>query len=920
MPAQRLAGSRFPFRFLPHQRAAIKAYDSSSDPTRCYLILPPGAGKTLVGAEIARRAGRRTVVLVPNTAVQGQWVQQWHLLGTDIVTVAEDLSATADITVLTYQDIATCAGDVPFDSDRTDPGDAPAQSPRLRPDAADFLRRLAAGPPFTLVLDEAHHLAATCGDVLDEVMTAIETQDQGQSNPIVIALSATPRDRLTSDQRELTEHFFGPLLFTASTPALVRDQSLAPFRELVRFATPTEAERDYLRHSSRQWRDLIAGLVDPDFADVSFIDFLNNNWVHRTAQPGNGFADSAELINPAAPASWQSIERTHPEIARALLRLHFDSHLIDLPDGAQLTEKHRQPPAAEDWLALISDYGRRALVTSESAQDNLAWEQVCTVLRSVGWTLTSSGFDPEQTLVDVVLRRSAAKADAAVNILQHEWELRGRAMRAAILTDSEYSAATDSPQLSDVLSHTAGTAYDALLQTDRTLPDMRPVLVTGTTVAGSVETMNHLVEFIANGNPKLADGLRSAPVPETDGLVALSGPGWHPRVWLPIVTGWFLAGGTHVLVGTRDLLGEGWDAASLNVLVDLTTTTTATAVVQIRGRALRKDPADSRKSAHIWSVVVVSDDHPSGDLDYRRFVAKHRGFRAADSAGRVLAGAPHVDPECGPFSPPSPKMRTAVNIRMMEAATRQAELPLLWGLDRPYADTDAPVAQVRGLEGEALDLGVPQASLRPWARTRGLVPVAGASVGALLPILAAAPPAQALVWASVGGVTGWGADAGSRMVARRRAEARMSAGDTLLAIGKAVAQGMDLDPDQVSVAPDGDDVWLALYARNDDQLGMNYRGQQDFASAMEQVLSPVSRPPYLVSRILPKKKTTVWHAVPDSLGRNLHSANGFLKAWVEFVSDGRLVDTKDPDGADVLDTVRGLNPGNVSVGIRVEWH
>ena len=42
--------------------------------------MPPGAGKTLVGLELARRAGRRTLVLVPNTAVLGQWAASWDTL------------------------------------------------------------------------------------------------------------------------------------------------------------------------------------------------------------------------------------------------------------------------------------------------------------------------------------------------------------------------------------------------------------------------------------------------------------------------------------------------------------------------------------------------------------------------------------------------------------------------------------------------------------------------------------------------------------------------------------------------------------------------------------------------------------------------------------------------------------------------
>ena len=82
-------------------------------------MLPPGSGKTLIGAEIARRIGRPVVVLTPNTAIQGQWSQLWRSLavpGGGSVTVTEDRSLSGDITVLTYQSIAT------FDDDETESG------------------------------------------------------------------------------------------------------------------------------------------------------------------------------------------------------------------------------------------------------------------------------------------------------------------------------------------------------------------------------------------------------------------------------------------------------------------------------------------------------------------------------------------------------------------------------------------------------------------------------------------------------------------------------------------------------------------------------------------------------------------------------------------------------------------------------
>ncbi|MCW2932153.1 MAG: box helicase, N-terminal, partial [Actinomycetia bacterium] len=57
------------------------------------------------------------------------------------------------------------------------------------------------------------------------------------------------------------------------------------------------------------------------------------------------------------------------------------------------------------------------------------------------------------------------------------------------------------------------------------------------------------------------------------------------------------------LIGTWTLLGEGWDAPAVNVVIDLTAATTPTSVVQARGRALRLDDGWPQKVADNWAVI-----------------------------------------------------------------------------------------------------------------------------------------------------------------------------------------------------------------------------------------------------------------------------------------------------------------------------
>src|SRR5690606_34441962 len=116
---------------------------------------------------------------------------------------------------------------------------------------------------------------------------------------------------------------------------------------------------------------------------------------------------------------------------------------------------------------------------------------------------------------------------------------------------------------------------------------------------------------------------------------------------LPAVTAAFEAGVTQCLVGTRGLFGQGWDAPSCNTLVDLTTITSATAVRQLQGRLLRRDPAWPEKVAHRWDVVCTVPGSAGGWADLDRFVQRHDRLwgLGSDDNGHVavVRGVAHVD-------------------------------------------------------------------------------------------------------------------------------------------------------------------------------------------------------------------------------------------------------------------------------------
>lgn len=72
-----------------------------------------------------------------------------------------------------------------------------------------------------------------------------------------------------------------------------------------------------------------------------------------------------------------------------------------------------------------------------------------------------------------------------------------------------------------------------------------------------------------------------------------------------LVTALFTRGFIRILIGTQSLLGEGWDAPTLNSLVLASNTASFMLSNQMRGRVIRIDPAKPGKVANIWHLATI---------------------------------------------------------------------------------------------------------------------------------------------------------------------------------------------------------------------------------------------------------------------------------------------------------------------------
>jgi superfamily II DNA or RNA helicase len=936
-----------------YQKAAIAAFerDREAGHRRTHIVAPPGSGKTLVGVELVRRIGRRALVLTPNSAVQMQWPRAIRKFGSP-----SDVSRTAGpepafpIACMTYQSLcqledpeiligrvaaerwvqerakATGQGIEEVLSERYDGPAAERRSREIARITAAVKREIArgehagveladllsdtararvaalqAGRVGVVVLDECHHLASMWGYVVRAVLDLLGGEDVH-----VIGLTATPPSDLTGEETELYAELLGPVDFTVPTPAVVRDGHLAPYQELAWLTEPLASERAWLAEHDTRFKELITTLHDDVEGELSFPAWVMTRVRERRRAPD----DETQV-------PWEEFQRARPALARAGVRFLASAGLA-LPEGAPRGEAYRRAPDLDDWLVLLEDYALRCLHASPEGAAAGRYEAVAAALGELGFRLTRQGIRRGTSEVDRLLTGSQAKALGLVEVLVAEMESRGDALRALVLCDSELAEAKPAALLEGVLDPAAGSARHALvaLGADGRTAPLRPLVVSGrglrclpadadVLLAALVE---HAAEHLALPEWEAApDGV----------LVSLrsSGAEWVPRAWVELATRVLESGVCGALIGTRALLGEGWDCPAVNCLVDLTVAATGVSVQQMRGRSLRLDTGDPEKLASNWDVVCVAPDLTRGSADYERFVRKHLHLYAPADDGEIEAGPSHVHPELSPFAPPPADRFADVNRAMLARAADRDEARGRWRLGEPYrgADLRTLVARPRSSGDSPHESPPLKGTVPTHAPTAAPIsqrtPLAVAAAGLVVAIVGT----LAIGVAGLAGLVVAGAGMAWAALRLRRASRRLP---VVLPLDRAARAVVDAyrELGELSDVAAGS---LVIEPRTSGYLRCvlteaTPEESARFAAALDELAGTSDAPRYLVARPLPDPGAGAvallgrvvlrrppfpvrHHPVPADLARRKDRAEAFARAWRRHLGPSALIFTQRSD-------------------------
>ncbi len=642
--------TEFKYKWRPYQARVLAELEEHLGDDNLHVVAAPGSGKTLLGLEVARRIDNPTLILAPTLAIRDQWISRLvhFFLDKDETPnwISRDVRNPDFLTVTTYQALYMACGGSEDEWIEDADSDEEENTEDNGTDIDQIVKSLNKKGVTTVVLDEAHHLRANWWRTLTEVMEnlgAVKT----------VSLTATPPYDVSFYEWERYIQLCGPIDAEVSVPELVREGNLCPHQDLVILTAPTFIEDSMIK----EFKKSIELFINDLRIDDSFLDLVQNHtWIR------NPDSHIEEILE-------------NPEFYSSLL-IYLHSRKFPIPElNMELVagQHFGLPKLDEDWIETLlegilfpPDVKAKDLHPTLKSIKNRLYRLDALEQRRVNLRTTSE--------LDKTLKRSITKLHAILTIVKLERQALGRKLRMVILTDfirKVYlpSTETDIPDLDRI---GVVPIFEFLRRTK--LNDCKIGVLSGSLVVLPEESEKLLIEAaqiceIEESSIKI----KKLPF---EGYVEVDLIGSDSARKVQVITEVLMRGGIQVLVGTKSLLGEGWDAPVVNSLILATFVGSYMLSNQMRGRAIRTDPNEKQKTSNIWHLICVETDTPRPGNDYETMRRRFRAFLGVSLTEQIIEnGFDRLGIGNPPFTIHSIKQ---VNQAMAEHALDRESLKAAW--------------------------------------------------------------------------------------------------------------------------------------------------------------------------------------------------------------------------------------------------
>lgn len=877
---------QFKYPWRKYQDRVLSELEDHLEDNHLHVIAPPGSGKTVLGLEVALRLDKPTLILAPTIAIRNQWITRFCelFLQTNNTPdwISRDIKQPTFLTVSTYQGLHMAVTGSTKKEEEIEGADEDIdeelfEEDHIAKEEKKIIKQLAAINIGTIVVDEAHHLKNEWWKSLTKVKRSL--------NATIVGLTATPPYDVSYAEWQRYLELNGPVDAEISVPELIAEGNLCPHQDFVVFSEPTQDELDKIL-AYRERIDRVCEAVKADQKLISAVEqhpifsypLQNLEWIYSNLE-----CYSATLIFLQA-------------VGKKILKKHI---------GVIGVDNYVIPELSYDWLeVLLTFYLYKAPESFKDSEEHQ--EKLLNKLKRAGAIEKRKINLLVNHKMNRFLSSSISKLNSIEKIVDFEYTHLKDQLHMVILTDYIRKEFLVNESVNSMELNKIGVLpiFEKLRRNKN--QNIHFGILSGSLV---IIPKSALEKFTVICHDYGISSVKTEVLPYDPEYLIIKTTEQLKHDIVHIVTQTFEEGYIQCLIGTKSLLGEGWDAPSINSLILASFVGSYVLSNQMRGRAIRTDIENKAKTGQIWHLACVDTTAMDGGNDLQLLKRRFHSFVGLSFTDDniIQNSIQRID---------IPKILnkdtiTAFNEKMFSRATERDQLQRKWvnaiengsilieevmipfPEDKNYQEVKTLVYRktiqyfvAMLMSGIVMYLIEVLDVLANVLRTND-------SKDTITFILIAALILGVLFFGR-GGVKYLSLYIKYRDISKDVHNIGMALVESLIHIGSIKTRRSDL------IVVSEIDTRGVIYCHLE---GGTTFEKSTFIKSLQEVINEVDNPRYLIirkSKLLGLISQKDFHSVPEDLARNKKDAQFFYQHWIKRVGNAQLIYTRTIDGRKLL--------------------
>ena len=848
-----------------YQQRVLDNYERHSQDRKIHIVAAPGSGKTTLGIELIKRIDHPTLILAPSITIREQWVDR---ICEDFLVkpeyrdqyLSQDLKKPRLITIVTYQALHSAMSH--YCGELVETNDELKTIEEVDYHDFDVISNFKECQLGTLCLDECHHLR-------NEWWRALEEFKKAFHNIYTVALTATPPYDSNVSMWTRYIDMCGDIDEEISVPELVKDGVLCPHQDYVYFNYPTSQEKQKLSIFEENGQNILEQLLQ----DESFCQAITS---HRFFTEE---LNSDELLE-------------NPSYLSAMIIFLNAKGINSANKYRKLLGYKSLEPFSLKWLEILLQGFLYDDITSYRVEEDYR-EELIRELKLKGFIEKRKVSLCLNQALEKMMINSIGKCESIKDIVNYEYQSMQQELRLLILTDyirKEYERAVGDE--SKAVDSLGVLPFFEQLRRDsvQNKTAIKFGVLCGTIIIIPKDAQDVLTELVEE-----PDKISFHKVGKLNDYVKVEVSGNHHFI-TRVISEIFAQGYIQVLIGTKSLLGEGWDSPCINSLILASFVGSYMLSNQMRGRAIRIFKKIPNKTSNIWHLVCVrprkklTDFYDDGSSeDFQTLAKRMEHFLGLHYQQDFIEnGISRLTAIKFPFSPGNIKK---TNEEMLKLSSQRSQLKKRWEDSLAVYDQIEIVHETE-VKKEAITTVMFIDSLRILLII-ALSWIIGSIIG--LPVLRSLPD----IFEYMALVGYHGILVMNILLKIKHLYTLANPISRLKIFGKGIRKALEktkkLDSLNSRVETDSYGAIHAIYL-----LGGTGHDKALFAKCVNEFFAPIDNQRYILYNPKRKKKLDGYFAIPDSFAQRKEDAHIFADCMKPFIGNYQVIYTRNESGRKIL--------------------